>query len=112
MFDPSTVTLGQLSSAVRDWAIVGALLGFVWKARGWFAKVENLLDDGRTFITRVSDHMTQMETFADRALNNHLAHMQHDLRVLSGRKSDVIEVHDSVGSSDMPGVSNGSQQEA
>jgi hypothetical protein len=45
-----------------------------------------------------------METFADHALNNHLAHMQHDLRVLSGRKSDVIEVHDSVGTIDMPGI--------
>lgn len=97
MFDPSQVTLGQLSGAVRDWAIIGTLATIVWKARGVYAKIE-------TFVARISTHMTRMETFADHALNNHLAHMQHDLRVLSGRKSDVIEVHDSVGTTDMPGI--------
>lgn len=97
MFDPSQVTLGQLSSAVRDWAIIGTLATIVWKARGFYSKTE-------AFIDRIGTHMTRMETFADNALNNHLAHMQHDLRVLSGRKSDVIEVHDSVGTTDMPGI--------
>lgn len=104
MFDPSTVTLGQLSSAVRDWAIVGTLAAIVWKIRGVYAKVENFFDDAKVFVDRVSTHMTRMESFSDKALNNHLAHMQHDLRVLSGRKADVIEVDDSVGTTDMPGT--------
>lgn len=104
MFDPSQITLGQLSSAVRDWAIVGVLATVVWKARGLFAKAESLYDDATGFIERVSLHMSRMEAFADKGLNNHLAHMQHDLRVLSGRKSDVIEVDDSVGSTDLPGT--------
>jgi hypothetical protein len=103
MFDPSQITLGQLSSTARDWAIVGLIISFVWKARGWFAKAEQLYESTEKFIERVSTHMTLMETFANRALNNHLAHMQHDLRVLSGRKADVIEVDDSVGTPDMPG---------
>ena len=103
MFDPSQVTLGQLSATARDFSIVAVLMGVVWKARGWFAKGEELYKDTRLFITRVSNHMTLMEAFANKALNNHLAHMQHDLRVLSGRKADVIEVDDSVGSTDMPG---------
>lgn len=97
MFDPSQVTLGQLSSAVRDWAIIGTLAIFVWKARGFYAR-------GEAFFNRIDTHMLRMETFADKAINNHLAHMQHDLRVLSGRKSDVIEVDDSVGSTDLPGT--------
>lgn len=94
MFDPSQVTLGQLSGAVRDWAIVGTLAVIVWKARGVYANMES-------FINRISTHMTRMEAFADRALNNHLAHMQHDLRVMSGRKADVIEVADLTSSPDV-----------
>ena len=104
MFDPSSVTLGQLSGAVRDWAIVGTLAVVVWKARGVYST-------GVAFFNRIDSHMTRMESFADKALNNHLAHMQHDLRVLSGRKADVIEVHDSIGSTDLAGVSDRSQQE-
>ena len=102
--DPSSITLGQLSSAARDWAIVGFLFGtaialtkIAWKSRG-------IYEDVSGFVTRISDfmeastlHMTRMETFATRVLNNHLAHMQHDLRTLSGRTADVIEVHDSIG---------------
>lgn len=99
MFDPSQVTLGQLSSTVRDWSIVVTLGVAVWKVRGMYEK-------GVTFIDRVCKHMDRMEIFGSRALNNHLAHMQHDLRVLSGRTSDVIEVDDSVGTTDMPGTSS------
>lgn len=103
MFDPAQITLGQLSSTVRDLSIVTVIVGVVWKARGWFAKGERLYENTEKFIERVSTHMTFMEGCANKALNNHLAHMQHDLRVLSGRKADVIEVDDSVGSTDMPG---------
>lgn len=99
MFDPGQITLSQLSSSVRDFSIVGLIAGFVWQARGWFAKVER-------FYERIILHMTTMGNFANRALNNHLTHMEHDLRVLSGRKADVIEVDDSVGSTDTPGTND------
>jgi hypothetical protein len=97
MFDPSQVTLGQLSSAVRDWAIIGTLAVAVWKARGFYAS-------GVDFFDRIDTHMTRMEMFANKALNNHLSHIEHDLRVLSGRRGDIIENDDSIGSTDMPGA--------
>lgn len=106
MFDPAQITLGQASGVARDFTIVGVIISLVWKARGWLAKGERLYERSVQFIDRVSTHMTIMENFSNKALNNHLAHMQHDLRVLSGRKADVIEVDDSVGSPDMPGTND------
>lgn len=95
MFDPSTITLAQASGFVKDWAILGILISVVWRARGLYSKAERLFDGSLAFINRVDLHMTRMELVADKITNNHLAHMEHDLRLMSGRKSDVIETDES-----------------
>ena len=81
MFDPSSWTLGQVSSTARDLSIVGFLMGAAWKGRGIYESVSG-------FVTRVIRHMDLMEKFADATVNNHLKHIEDDLRTLSGRKDN------------------------
>lgn len=88
MFIDPSITVAALSALLKDWAIVGTLAYIVWRLRGFF-------DTAVLFVARVNKHMNLMEGFASKTLNNHLAHIQHDLRTLSGRKSDIIEIHES-----------------
>jgi hypothetical protein len=81
MFDPSSMTLGQVSSILRDFAIVAVLLRIGWMANGWLSEI-------KSFATRVTQHMTRMERFATIVLNNHLKHIEADLKTLSGRKEE------------------------
>jgi hypothetical protein len=93
MLDPSSITLGQISSSVRDFAIVGTLVAAVWKARGVYEAVTQ-------FFTRTMKHMDVMESGMQTLLTNHLAHIEaavlkmtnNQSRVLSGE--EVIHVID------------------
>src|SRR6266478_2510376 len=93
MFDPSGITLGQVSSTIRDFSIVGTLVVMAWKARGVYESVSQFFD-------RTLKHMNTMEMFATTVVDNHLKHIEDSLkqmsdnqeRILSGR--DVIHVID------------------
>lgn len=93
MFDPSSITLGQVSSSLRDFAIVGVLITTSWKARGAYEAVTQ-------FFTRTIKHMDVMESGMNTLLTNHLAHIEvavekmstNQARVLSG--DEVIHVID------------------
>lgn len=80
-FDPATLTLGAVSSFVRDFAIVGTLVTLVWKARGVYETVSK-------FFERMATHMDVMEGGMQTLLTNHLAHIEKDLKTLSDRKTD------------------------
>ncbi len=81
MFDPASLTLGQVSSALRDFSIVGVLVVGAWKARGIYETIAN-------FFERMTKHMDVMETGMTTLLTNHLAHIEADLKTLSGRKDE------------------------
>ena len=81
MFDPSQVTLAQVSSTVRDFTIVFALVGAAWKARG-------LYESGARFFARCNQHMDVMEQRTELLLTNHLHHIEADLATLAGRKTE------------------------
>jgi len=90
MFDPGNLTLGQVSSAIRDFSIVIVLIVSVWKARGIFEDVSN-------FFTRVIKHMDSMESFARTVMDNHLLHIEQDLKTLSGRQDDISVTRNTFG---------------
>ena len=90
MFDPASLTLGQMSSAIRDFTIVVVLFTASWKARGVYEKVSN-------FITRVTNFMTSMENFTRVVVDNHLKHIEADLKTLSGRQDDIEITRNTVG---------------
>lgn len=76
MFDPASLTLGQVSSALRDFAIVGMLVAISWKARGVYEAVTK-------FSTRTMKHMDTMEYKMQILLTNHLAHIGQDLKKIT-----------------------------
>ena len=92
MFDPSTLTLGQVSSALRDLTVVGVLITASWKSRG-------LYDEGKNFLKRLMTHMDTMEAGMNTLLSNHLVHiesslnsMAHSSTVVTKPASDVVEL--------------------
>jgi hypothetical protein len=79
MFDPAALTLGQVSSALRDFTIVGVLVSVAWKSRG-------LYESGKDFFERWTNHMDAMEEGMNTLLTNHLTHIESDLRNMSQRQ--------------------------
>jgi hypothetical protein len=84
MFDPNSLTLGQVSSALRDFTVVGALLTLVWKTRG-------IYESAKSFFERLTTHMDTMESGMDRLLSNHLFHIEKDLRLMAHRQVRATE---------------------
>lgn len=79
MFDPAQLTLGQVSSALRDFAVVGFLIGVAWKSRGWYELAKD-------FFERLTTHMDTMEDGMRTLLTNHLTHIEKDLRKMAYRQ--------------------------
>ncbi len=84
MFDPATLTLGQVSSALRDFTVVGVLLTVAWKTRGLYEAAKN-------FFQRLTTHMNVMEQGMHTLLHNHLAHIETDLRTMTHRQVRASE---------------------
>ena len=85
MFDPGSLTLGQLSSSLKDFSIVGFLIGVAWKARGFYELASG-------FFNRITKHMDAMEHGMNTLLTNHITHMEEDLRLMSGRRVEHVIV--------------------
>lgn len=89
MFDPAQLTLGQVSSALRDFTIVGVLVGGAWKARGIFEAAKHFFERLTTFMEVVQDDSAFIREGMQTLLHNHLTHMEADLKAISGRKNDL-----------------------
>jgi hypothetical protein len=76
MFNPGSLTLAELSSAVRDFGIVGTLVYVGWKGRSWIQPMIDVFSETKDFFQRADRHMTTMETQMSLLLNNHLAHLK------------------------------------
>jgi hypothetical protein len=83
LFDPSQLTLGQVSSTLRDFTVVGVLLTVAWKTRGVYEHAKN-------FFERLTTHMDVMEEGMQTLLTNHLTHIEKDLKTLTGRKDESL----------------------
>jgi hypothetical protein len=86
MFDPASLTLGQVSSALRDFAIVGFLVGGAWKARGVFDAGKKFFDRLTTFMDTVEDDSAYIRQGMHTLLSNHLTHIETDLRNIAHRQ--------------------------
>lgn len=76
MFDPNALTLGQVSSVLRDFTVVGVLLTIAWKSRG-------IYEDAKNFFKRLTHHMDFVETSLTTLLTNHLTHLEADIRKIA-----------------------------
>lgn len=84
MFDPSQLTLGQVSSTLRDFTVVGVLLTIAWKTRG-------IYETGKNFFERLTTHMDVMERSMNTLLHNHMFHIERDLKLVAHRQIRFTE---------------------
>jgi len=84
MFDPASITLGQVSSSLRDFTVVGVLLMVAWESRGAYEAAKN-------FLGRLTTHMDVMEKGMNTLLTNHLSHIESDLRTMAYRQVRATE---------------------
>lgn len=85
MLNPSQWTIGELSSAVKDYGIFVTVVVVGWKSRGavqplidFVKKVSEFIDKVDARFERADKHMLTMETSMSTLLNNHLAHLKSD----------------------------------
>ena len=83
MFDPASLTLGQVSSAIRDFAIVGFLVGGAWKARGIFEGGKKFFERLTTFMDTVEEDSAYIRQGMHTLLSNHLTHIEADLKKMA-----------------------------
>lgn len=83
MLNPSQWTIGELSSAVKDYGIFASVIVVAWKSRGAIQPAIDLFKKANAFFDKVDEqiargnlHMQKMETGMDTLLNNHLAHLK------------------------------------
>jgi len=79
MFSPGQLTFGEISSAVKDFAIVALIIKLAWSSRG-------IYEHGKAFFQRCVQHMDFMEIGMKTLLENHLKHIEADLAKLTGRE--------------------------
>lgn len=86
MFDPAQLTLGQVSSALRDFAVVGFLFTVAWKSRGVWEHVKKFFERLTTFMVRMENDSAFVRQGMQTLLSNHLTHIEADLKALAARK--------------------------
>lgn len=95
MFDDpvSTVTsVGHLATMLRDLVASGAVLFIGWKARDIVQPMIEFFKKANLFMDETSTVLTGMQGDMKLVMNNHIPHMARDLRKLSGRKPDEMEL--------------------
>jgi hypothetical protein len=90
--NPSTMTVGDLRSTVRDGAFILGLIFGVWKARGAIQPAIDFFKDAKATMVRGREHMDVMEqgmadlqTGLALVLTNHLPHMQKEMKRMTKR---------------------------
>lgn len=86
IFDPSQLTIGQVSSTIRDFTIVAVLLRLAWGARGAYSAAMEFIQRLKRFMVRMEKNSKLTNAKLDLLLSNHLKHIEGDLAVLAERK--------------------------
>lgn len=84
------LTVAQMIGELRDGAFILGLGLVGWKARSWFQPVVEFSKRLVNHMDTMEDGMADMRGDMKILLNNHVAHMERDLKTLSGRKSDDL----------------------
>lgn len=91
MIDFSVVTVSQLLSGARDIVLIVGTLGIGWKLRAWVQPGIDFFKEVKSHLVKSSAHMQTMERQMALLLSNHLAHIEADLKSLSGRTTDELD---------------------
>lgn len=95
MFNLNTITVGDAVSTLRDIGFLIALVVIGWKSRSWVQPGVEFFKRANNFFSLGEEHMRLMEINMQTLLNNHLSHIESDLKRLSGRETHhVISLED------------------
>jgi hypothetical protein len=91
MFDPAgTVTLGQIISSLKDLGFIVGTCILGWKARSLVQPAIDFFKRAQTHMETMENGVGALQTGMNTLLNNHLSHMESDLKLLSGRHTDHV----------------------
>jgi hypothetical protein len=85
MIDLSKMTVGEAISALRDASFLIGFLVLGWKGRSWVQPLFDVFEEAKTFMKESRVHQQTMEQQMGLLLNNHLKHIESDLKHISGR---------------------------
>lgn len=90
MTDTQTITLPiqQVIASFRDGAIIVAICTIGWKARALYQVAKDFFKRSLEHMDKVEKGMNAMESGMSILLDNHLTHIQADLKSMSGRKEE------------------------
>jgi len=90
MLSPSTMTVAELVSTLKD---AGFFIGFCiagWKARGLVQPLINFFERAQKHMEVMETGVSSLQTGMNTLLTNHLSHIEQDLKTLSGRKDNFV----------------------
>lgn len=92
MFDLSKMTLPEVISALKDAGfLIGMVFGpivFGWKGRSWVQPIVDFFKEAKEFMKESKLHQQTMEHNMTLLMTNHMAHIEADLKTLSGRTTE------------------------
>ena len=95
MVDPnSTQTLNDLSrwiSIARDAGFVISIIALGWKGRSWIQPVIDFFKRVDTHMTSVESGLGSLNERMERAIGNHLNHIEIDIAKMAGREMNKPE---------------------
>lgn len=83
MLNINSMTVGEALSSLRDILFVIGMAIFGFKVRSW-------IQPAISFFERANDFMESMQKDMQTLLTNHLSHIEHDLKHMSGRRTTHI----------------------
>ncbi len=86
MFNPSQITLGEVSSTIRDLSVVVGIFGIAWKSRGWLEAAKKFFERLTTFMDTVENDSAYIRQGMHTLLSNHLTHIEADLKKMTHRQ--------------------------
>lgn len=86
----SQMPVGEVISSIRDITFVLGILYTGWKARAWVQPIITFFDNANAFMVDTRKDLQML-------LNNHLTHIEADLRHMSGRHEHVDLIDSSEG---------------
>ena len=91
MYDPqTTVNLGQIISTLRDAGFLVGILVVGWNARGLFQPIKDFFQRASKHMDNVEAGMTSIQGDMKILLNNHLSHIESDMKHIAGRTTDHV----------------------
>lgn len=92
--DFSSMTVSALLAGLRDIILIVSTLSVGWKLRAWVQPGVDFFKAIKTHLAKSSLHMKVMEHQMNLLLTNHLSHIERDLKSLSGRTTEFIQIEE------------------